>query len=70
MVVVFPAPFRPRRPSARPLSTENEIPWSFSHYHLIVLDLSREKVTCNRQGRSMRKIFSKIFTLQEKERKK
>lgn len=42
----------------------------FSHYHLIVLDLSREKVTCNRQGRSMKKIFSKIFTLQEKERKK
>ena len=42
----------------------------FSHYHLIVLDLSREKATCNRQGHSMKKIFSKIFTLQEKERKK
>lgn len=42
----------------------------FSHYRLIVLDLSNEKMTCNRQGHSMKKIFSKIFTLQEKERKK
>ena len=42
----------------------------FSHYRLIVLDLSNEKMTCNRQGRSMKKIFSKIFTLQKKERKK
>ena len=42
----------------------------FSHYRLIVLDLSNEKTTCNRQGHPMKKIFSKIFTLQEKERKK
>lgn len=32
----------------------------FSHYHLIVVDLSSGKTFCNRQGRSLRKIFNKL----------
>lgn len=32
----------------------------FSHYHLIVVDLSLGKTFCNRQGRSLRKIFNKL----------
>lgn len=33
----------------------------FSHYHLIVVDLSSGKKTCNRQGRSLKKLFDKIY---------
>ena len=33
----------------------------FSHYHLIVADLSSGDLTCNRQGRSLKKLFNKIF---------
>lgn len=33
----------------------------FSHYHLIVVDLSSGKKTCNRQGRSLKKLFDKII---------
>ena len=33
----------------------------FSHYHLIVADLSSGDLTCNRQGRSLKKLFDKIY---------
>ena len=33
----------------------------FSHYHLIVADLSSGDLTCNRQGRSLKKLFNKIL---------
>lgn len=33
----------------------------FSHYHLIVVDLSSENKICNRQGRSLKKLFDKII---------
>ena len=33
----------------------------FSHYHLIVADLSSGDLTCNQQGRSLKKLFNKIL---------
>lgn len=33
----------------------------FSHYHLIVADLSSGDLACNRQGRSLKKLFNKIL---------
>ena len=33
----------------------------FSHYHLIVADLSSGDLNCNRQGRSLKKLFNKIL---------
>ena len=33
----------------------------FSHYHLIVADLSSGDLTCNRQGRSLKKLFNIIL---------
>lgn len=33
----------------------------FGHYHLIVADLSSGDLTCNRQGRSLKKLFNKIL---------
>lgn len=33
----------------------------FSHYHLIVLDLLSGKKICNRQGRTLKKLFDKII---------
>lgn len=33
----------------------------FSHYHLIVADLSSGESYCNRQGRSLKKLFNKII---------
>ena len=33
----------------------------FSHYHLIVADLSSGQLFCNRQGRALKKLFNKIL---------
>ena len=41
----------------------------FSHYHLIVVDLSSGELTCNRQGRSLKKLFNKILSSSQKEKK-
>ena len=33
----------------------------FSHYHLIVADLSSRQLFCNRQGKALKKLFNKIL---------